>query len=293
MDLQSLGKDRFLKKEPDQDDQTKGAIYTTANPIRPYSDNTNRKAGAPNSNEGPNSAQNIWTGTVITAAIIQTSALPSRAELSGNDLTLYDDTIAQNGQVVGDTSRIVLTHASADNAGDVESGFILQKRALSTNTYDNVLELFSPDNSPDTNYIFIGRMGTGAERNISLIEIDPDYRTATGDSAGYINGVFRVRTSRDGDDDDYRDGLYVMDRGTESASRDGSVEWLVAAGEGGQVRLSYMPNRDGNPLTDSIYDLYISADGFTFFTNGSPGLPTSNPGGSGRLWSDGGTVKIT
>lgn len=289
MDIQDLGQDRFLRKDPDQSDQTKGAIYVALNPTRSTANTPgNQKTGSPNSNEGPNSAQNIWTGTVITAAIIQTSALPSRAELSGNDLTLYDDTIAKNGRVQGDTSRIVFTHASADNAGDITSGFILQKRALSTNTYDNVLELFSPDNAPNTNFVFIGRMGTGAERNISVIEIDPDYRSAVGDSAGYINGVFRVRTSRDGQDNNFRDGLYVMDRGTESASRNGSVEWLVAAGEGGQVRLSYMPNRDGNPLTDSIFDIFVSSVGISVF-----GLPTSTPGGSGRLWNNAGVLNIT
>jgi len=97
-----------------------------------------------------------------------------------------------------------------------------------------------------------------------------------------------VRVSRDGVDADYRDGLYVFDRGTESSTREGTVNWFVAAGEGGQVRLSYMANRDDNPLTQALFDLYISADGFTFF-----GVPTANPGGTGRLWSDAGTLKIT
>ncbi len=288
MDYPELDKDRFLQKDPDQGDQTKSAVYTSVNPVPKKGTNDSRKWGQANDSREDSGAPNILTGTVIVSCFIQTSALPSRVEIQGNDITFFDDTVSQNGKVVGDTSRIVFTHGSGKSGGVIESGFILQKRALSTNTYDNVLELFSPDNSPNTNYVFIGRMGTGAERNISLVEIAPDYRSAIGDSKGYINGVFRVRTSRDGLDNNYRDGLYIMDRGTESHTRNGSIDWLVAAGEGGQVRLSYMPSRSGNPFTDPIFELFISASGFTFF-----GLPTINPGGSGRLWNSGGTLKIT
>ena len=233
-------------------------------------------------------AGNILTGTVITSCFIQTSALPSRIEMEGNDLTFFDDTYSQNGKIVGDASRIVFTHGSGSKKNKINSGFILQKRALISESYDNVLELFSPNNAPNSNYVFIGRRGTGDERNIKVIEIAPDHRTDIGDADGYINGIFRVRVSRDGEDGDYRDGMYIMDRGTESSSREGTVNWLVAAGEGGQVRLSYMPNRDDNPLTDAIFDIFISADGITFF-----GLPTSSPGGSGRVWKDGTTLRIT
>ena len=138
------------------------------------------------------------------------------------------------------------------------------------------------------NALVLGRTGNGEKRNMHFADIALDHRTEVGDSLGYVNGVFRVRTSRDGVDETIRDGLYVMDRGTESASREGSVPWLVAAGEGGQVRLSYMPNRDGNPLTDAIYDVYITANGIFMF-----GLPTSSVGlTSGAIWNDAGTLKI-
>jgi len=237
---------------------------------------------------GGEEAPNVLTGTVITSCFIQTSALPSRVEIEGNDVTFFDNTYTKNGRIVGDTSRIAFTKGKDKEGSKIESGFIMQKRALTGRDNDNVLELFSPDNDPNTNYVFFGRKGTGDERNISVVEISPDHRTSVGDERGYINGVFRVRVSRDGEDKDYRDGFYVMDRGTESSSREGTVNWLVAAGEGGQVRLSYMPDREGNPLTDATFDLFLSSDGFTFF-----GLPTSNPGGSGRVWNDGGTLKIT
>lgn len=287
-ELKDLKQDRFLRKDASQSDQTKGASYAAANPAPKRGDDALRKIGRPKGSEEDDGAPNVLTGTVITSCLIQTSALPSRAELEGNDLTLFDDTYSQGGTLIGDTSRIVFTHGSAKQGAVITSGFILQKRASTDNTYDNVLELFSPDNDPHKNFVFIGRMGTGAERNISLVEIAPDHRTAIGDADGYVNGIFRVRVSRDGEDLDYRDGVYIFDRGTESSSRSGTVNWLVAAGEGGQVRLSYMANRDDNPLTESLYDLYISSVGFTFF-----GVPTAYPGVDGRLWSDGGVLKIS
>lgn len=288
MDFKDLNNDRFLRKDANQSDRTKGAAYASQNPAPKRGEDQLRKIGRPKGSEEDDGSPNILTGTVIVSCFIQTSALPSRIEMQGNDLTFFDDTYSQNGQLIGDTSRMIFTHASGKKGEEITSGFIIQKRASTDNTYDNVLELYSPDNAPNTNFIFIGRMGTGDERHISVIEMAPNHRTAIGDSEGYVNGIFRVRVSRDSVDADYRDGLYVFDRGTESSSRSGTVNWLVGAGEGGQVRLSYMASRSGNPLTDAIYDLYITATGFTFF-----GVPTVNPGGSGRLWSDGGTLKIT
>jgi len=288
MNNSGLQLDRFLGKSPNQNDQTKNAVFAAINPAPKRGEDGMQKIGRPKGSQEDGGAPNILTGTVITSCFIQTSALPSRIEMQGNDLTFFDDTYARNGAIIGDTSRLIFTHGSGEQGEIVTSGFIIQKRALTTNSYDNVLELFSPDNAPNSNYIFVGRMGTGQNRNIKVVEVAPDHRTDVGDADGYVNGIFRARVSRDGVDADYRDGLYVFDRGTESSTREGTVNWLVAAGEGGQVRLSYMANRDGNPLTDSLFDLYLSADGFTFF-----GLPTANPGGTGRLWSDAGTLKIT
>jgi hypothetical protein len=312
MELNNLQDDRFLRKDANQSDKTKSAAYTALNPAPKRGDDMFSKIGRPKGSEEDDGAPNILTGTVIISCFIQTSALPSRIEMQGNDITFFDDTYSQNGQIVGDTSRIVFTHGSAKQGGIIDSGFIFQKRALSTNTYDNVLELYSPNNTPNTNYVFIGRMGTGSERNISVVEIAPDYRSVVGDSKGYINGVFRVRVSHDGVDATYRDGLYVFDRGTESVSKGGStVCWLVGGGDNGQVRLSYMANRDDNPHDDALYDVYITSTGITFFVGGVAkftlstsgftltgaltlsGLPTTNPGGSGKVWNDSGTLKIT
>ena len=164
-------------------------------------------------------------------------------------------------------------------------------RYLQTGLVDvkSMMEMYyEAESTNGINAVVIGRTGNGEKRNLHFFDISVDHRTEIGDSLGYVNGVARIRSSRDGADETIRDGLYVMDRGSESASREGSVPWLVAAGEGGQVRLSYMPNRDGNPLTDAVYDVYITANGIFMF-----GLPTSATGlSSGAIWNSAGTLKI-
>jgi len=241
------------------------------------------------SNREDEEARNILTGTVIVSCFIQTSALPSRIEMEGNDLTFFDDTYSQNGKIVGDASRIVFTHGSGSKKNTINSGFILQKRALTGDTYSNVLELFSPNNNPNSNYIFIGRRGTGDQRNIRSIDFNVNHRTDIGTADGFTNGVFRVRVSRDGADEDLRDGLYVIDRASvNDTGNDGSICWLVGGGPNGQVRLSYTPTRATNP-SDATIEIQVGSAGIRMF-----GLPTSSAGlPSNTLWKDGGTVKIT
>lgn len=156
--------------------------------------------------------------------------------------------------------------------------------------YQSIYEMFFNDRAKNQNLngISIGRQGDGLFRNTNTILLEADHSSEIGTSFGYTNGIIRGRVSRDGANDTDRSGLYIMDRGTESSNREGTVTWLVGAGEGGQVRLTYMANKDDNPLTDALFDIYISSVGISVF-----GLPTSNPGGTGRLWNDSGTVKIT
>ena len=90
MDIQELGQDRFLRKDPNQSDQTKDPVYTAANPAPKRGDDSFRKQGRPKGSEEDDGAPNILTGTVIVSCFIQTSALPSRIELQGNDLTFFD-----------------------------------------------------------------------------------------------------------------------------------------------------------------------------------------------------------
>ena len=205
MDFSNLGKDRFLRRDPDQTDQTKDAIYTVNNPAPKRGDDTRLKIGQPKGSEEDDGAPNILTGTVITACFIQTSALPSRIELQGNDLTFFDDTTVLNGVVIGDTSRLIFTHGSAKQGEVITAGFILEKRASIYSSYDNVLSWFSPSYALQAhNYMFIGREGTGDQRNLSNLRLaineDSNVPDSPADQA-VLNGVFAVEYSLDAVED--------------------------------------------------------------------------------------------
>lgn len=186
MDLTDLQKNRLLQKDPKQTDQTKDPTYTASNP-NPY-----------NPPIPGNDAPNVLTGTVITSCFIQTSALPSRVELQGNDITFYDDTTSKNGKVTGDTSRLVFTHNSGKEGAVITQGFIWEKRASEINSYDNVLSLYSLPTIQDPvahiqtmNYMFFGLEGSGTEFNTNAIQfiVNHDTRPVTQDSG---NGLWAV-----------------------------------------------------------------------------------------------------
>ncbi len=210
MDLKNLQQDRFLRKDANQSDQTKGGVYTAANPAPKRGDDQFRKLGRPKGSEEDDGAPNVLTGTVITSCFIQTSALPSRIELEGNDITFFDDTYAQDGRVIGDTSRIVFTNASGKSGGTITQGFIMEKRASVYNTYDNVLSWFAvPAAFGGHNYMFIGRSATLGDPNLNVDAIVfninrdtnvPDPTSPLPDSEGYkaINGMFKIEYSEDG-----------------------------------------------------------------------------------------------
>lgn len=203
MDIQDLDKDRFLQKNPQQTDSTKSAVYTSVNPTPKKGVSQTRKWGQANDSQEDGGAPNIITGTVIVSCFIQTSALPSRIEMQGNDLTFFDDTYTQNGIVIGDTSRLIFTHGSAKKGEVISAGFIMEKRASVFNTYDNVLSWFSPvPPSGSHNYMFIGRngLGTDQERNISSIHFGvnatTDFQPIPGNPP--LNGVWEVEYAEDG-----------------------------------------------------------------------------------------------
>lgn len=166
MDLVQLTEDRFLKKSPSQSDQTKSVIYTAANPVPKKGDDGTAKSGQTNNSTEDAGAPNILTGTVIISCFIQTSALPSRIEMQGNDLTFFDDTFAQNGQTVGDTSRLIFTHGSAKKGEKITEGFIWEKRSSGFNTYDNVLALYGlPPRLGAQNSLYFGLDAHAASTN--------------------------------------------------------------------------------------------------------------------------------
>lgn len=201
MDIQDLGADRFLRKDPSQTDQTKSAVYTALNPAPKRGDDSFRKAGRPKGNEEDDGAPNVLTGTVITSCFIQTSALPSRIELQGNDLTFFDDTYEVNGQVIGDTSRLIFTHASGKSGEKITQGFIMEKRASELNTYDNVLSLYAlPPKVGAHNFMFIGRDGRleTPEFNVQSITFGIDEDTTFEPGVDNpINGIFQVEYAED------------------------------------------------------------------------------------------------
>lgn len=263
MQFKILGQDRFLRKDANQADKTKGADYTVVNPAPKRGDDSLRKIGRPKGSEEDGGAPNVLTGTVITSCFIQTSALPSRIELQGNDLTFFDDTYSQGGHVIGDTSRLIFTHGSGKVGEVVSQGFIIEKRASVYNTYDNVLSLYSPPPKAGAhNYVFIGRNGTGdattIQRNISSINfavnsqsdfIQPDNTNAP------LNGTFNVEYSLD--------GTYVTSilySGTSESMFPGSglpgFSALLNAGDGGVVGLAYLGSGVLNAL---IYLTSVSA----------------------------------
>ncbi len=146
---------------------------------------------------GDGGAPNIITGTVIVSCFIQTSALPSRIELQGNDLTFFDDTTMQNGQVIGDTSRMIFTHGSAKQGAVITSGFILEKRASGFNSYDNVLALYAVDDE-NQNILYIGRDGrAGDTLKVNYIEITVNHNSNQ-TTGGFPNGEFAIGGALDG-----------------------------------------------------------------------------------------------
>lgn len=201
MDFKGLKKDRFLRNDPNQTDETKDAIYTASNPAPKRGDDRLRKAGRPKGSEEDDGAPNILTGTVIVSCFIQTSALPSRIELEGNDLTFFDDTYSENGNVIGDTSRLIFTHGSGKSGEVIEQGFIMEKRASIFNTYDNVLSWYAMPAKPGAhNYMFIGRnaYGDDQQRNLHSLHFAVNYDSSfVQPTANSLNGVFRVEYAED------------------------------------------------------------------------------------------------
>lgn len=198
MDLKKLQQDRFLRKDPNQTDNTKGSVYTVANPAPKRGDDLLRKVGRPKGSEEDDGAPNILTGTVIVSCFIQTSALPYRIEMQGNDLTFFDDTYEENGEVIGDTSRLIFTHGSGKQGEVISQGFIWEKRASQIDTYDNVLSLYAlPPKSGKQNYMYFGRDGRGQHIATNYIEFqvnhDPDAETQA-----IANGVWAAGGSLDG-----------------------------------------------------------------------------------------------
>lgn len=198
MNLRRLKQDRFLRRDPNQTDDTKDSIYTASNPAPKRGDDLLRKLGRPKGSEEDDGAPNVLTGTVIVSCLIQTSALPYRVEIEGNDITFFDDTYSQNGEVVGDTSRLVFTHGSGREGDTIVEGFIWEKRASIHDTYDNVLSLYAlAPRAGRQNYMYFGRDGRGEHVATNYIEFVVNYDPSA-ETQAIANGIFAISGAEDG-----------------------------------------------------------------------------------------------
>lgn len=284
MDFNGLKLNRFLQKQSHQNEETKSSQYNGLYPTPKRNSSMNSQKGRVPGNEEDDGAPNILTGTVITSCYIQTSALPSRVEMEGNNITFYDDTYEQGGEVVGDTARLVFTHDL--NSGE---GFIMEKRASVNNTYDNVLSWYATPAKDDRyNLIFIGRDGRAdltEARNLGYFEITTNADTAKGVST--FNGVIIHQIS--------------LDQSTLSGEL--SMFWVgsIASGKTG-VGVNVFGSGD-----QSSNDLGYGAIGYKNQSDGAirstveankwgvqmTGLPTSSAGlPPGTLWRNGTTISI-
>jgi hypothetical protein len=255
MNISDLNLNRNLQKNTVQSDSTKGAEYAGINP--PHSVQTDQVSKYGQENGENEESRGVLTGTVITSCFIQTTALPSRVEMEGNNVTFYDDTETRNGIVTGDTSRLVFTHDL-----NSDEGFIVEKRASIYDTYDNVISWYATDAKKGRhNYMFLGRNGNASDsqRHVSAVIFNVDQDTSLpspspGDSASesFINGVFQVEFSQD---TEYAQGNTLISLGASKTLFPGrnGFSGFIAAGDGGLAGLGYRVLSGGNYVTDVVF----------------------------------------
>jgi hypothetical protein len=159
----------------------------------------------------------------------------------------------------------------------------------------NMIEMYYTENGGDkVNGVMIGRQGDGESRNTSLIELsanaNPDLQNL---ELGYSNGMVKLRATRDGINPELdRTGVSVGDPiafGTGDLP-EGVTVHIVGNGEYGGVVISHTSNRGDSPTSEATGGRYILITDEGIHIRG---LDDSNPGGSGRLWKDGTTLRIT
>lgn len=235
--LSEIGVTRQLYKNPKQTTETEGAPFASVHPTQP-----SRPSAAStfkNGNDTGNSddgSRNVLTGSVITSCFIQTTALPNRIELAGNDLTFYDNTFEQGGVVKGDTSRIVFTHDLNSN-----EGFIIEKRSSIYNTYDNVISWYATiPKAGAHNYMFIGRnaLSSDPQRNLNSVHFNVDNTTSVG-ANNYLNGVFEVEYSEDGVQTNGNQKLLILGNSKEINASLTGFSGIIMGGDGGIAGIGY------------------------------------------------------
>ncbi len=236
MKLENLNLNRLLIKTENSNlnsnSDTSSSISVeqeSANVFRKKNTN-NSDANTANENDD---AQNILTGTVIVSCFIKTSNLPSRVELSGNDIRLYDDSSSVNGVVTGDTAKITFL-----NSDGTPGNFVMQKRSGKDFTLDNVMEFFYED-SPVTrfNYMYFGRRGDNTDYKTNYIEFTSDHDTSK--EKVPANGQVSINLSKNGIP--YTKSRIALIHGDAflTPSGEGAKATIEGEGDAGGVQLGY------------------------------------------------------
>jgi hypothetical protein len=149
----------------------------------------------------------------------------------------------------------------------------------------SVFEIYQqkPADMDKFNLMFVGRKGTGEGRNENYIELVADAKTDS--KASFANGQIRMAVSIDGQES--YSGVVVVATETFPGAVGNGPAILLQSHEGdGANSLAQIGHFGADGALK--FAIVLDSDGIQMF-----GLPTSNPGGSNRVWSDGGTLKIT
>lgn len=202
----------------------------------------------------------------------------------------------------------------------LKKNLIMRNRVSPITTSKNVFEVFFDNIArgiSEFNYMFFGRKGTGEQRNTSYIELAANLDTAKPLNAG--NGRIVFGLAVDGVAE--IGNLDIWDVRAFGLPAGSTASWIVGTGPNGITALGSatdgqnvifpfyisggvlylgatlqmdqdnaydIGSTSSRPKTVYTTDLNVSGSNVTMSS-----LPTSNPGGSGRLWNDSGTIKIT
>ena len=220
MDLQALKLNRFGYKASQASGtassqmlavNNRGIVTLPADNIKESKDNSKN-------------ARQIITGTVITSCFIQTSALPNRVEMSGNDMRLYDDSDGGTGAINGDTASIRFIR-SDKQPGDL----VIQKRHGVNDDRENVFEVFYAEAAAGSqrNYIFIGRQGDSSLDSYT----DNTVLHGVWDVRAEVNRVFSYQN---------RPTILTADYSKTDPTKEGVITTIAGEGDDGITGMGFL-----------------------------------------------------
>lgn len=171
------------------------------------------------------------------------------------------------------TGSVINDRPGVKEAGGFTTGFVNSQ---------SVLEIYQEVIPKENNYDFItiGKKATQEKTNTNYIDISVN---AKSNEISPANGTVALRLTRDSTQySNAKIALYEASNYSALGGSNGARTEITGEGTGGGVQLTYVV--DGA----IVYAFVLDKDGIQLY-----GLPTSNPGGSNKLWSDGGTLKIT